>query len=193
MSKRGTIFLKGEYYHLYNRGVNRNPIFMDDRNYEFLLKRIRKYFRRDTLTMIAYCLMPNHYHFLVRQDGDILVSDTIQAIFNSYTKAINKLYLLSGTLFESRFKSIHISETSHLLHLCRYIHLNPVSGEKPLVKSVENWPYSNLPDWIGISDNELVDRQFIKEKFGDSENYLQFLYDFDGKDDYSDNVKYFID
>jgi len=82
---------------------------MDDRNYEFLLKRIRKYFRRDTLTMIAYCLMPNHYHFLVRQDGDILVSDTIQAIFNSYTKAINKLYLLSGTLFESRFKSIHIS------------------------------------------------------------------------------------
>jgi len=77
--------------------------------------------------------------------------------------------------------------------LCRYIHLIPVSGEKPLVKSVENWPYSNLPDWIGISDNELVDRQFIKEKFGDSENYLQFLYDFDGKDDYSDNVKYFID
>lgn len=57
------------------------------------------------ITVIAYCLMPNHYHFLLRQDGETSIADCIQAIFNSYTKAFNKMYHRTGTLFEGRFQA----------------------------------------------------------------------------------------
>lgn len=76
--------------------------------------------------MIAYCLMPNHYHFLVRQEGEYPGGLLPQRIFNGYTKAYNKLYEHSGTLFERRYQVKQVESESHLLHLCRYIHANPI-------------------------------------------------------------------
>ena len=89
--------------------------------------------------------MPNHYHFLLRQTGDYSVSEFMQSIFNAYTKAFNKMYKRTGTLFEGPFKAIEVLKEDHLLHLCRYIHRNPL--EAGLVKNISDWPYSNYTEW----------------------------------------------
>ena len=118
--------ISGGYYHFYNRGNHKILIFREPDNYLFLLRNIKKYISDLNLTLIAYCLMPNHYHFLVRQDGDNPAGLLIQRIFNSYFKAYNKRYQQTGTLFEDNYRVKAITQTSHLLHLCRYIHANPV-------------------------------------------------------------------
>ena len=177
MPVRKLKFEKGCYYHIYNRGVNRQPIFFYNENYSFLLKRIKRYLYRDRQEMIAYCLMPNHYHFLIRQDNDVEISRTIQAIFNSYSKAVNLQIDRSGTLFEGRFKALLIDDETYLLHLCRYIHRNPIDAYPPLIKKLEDWRWSNYPEWAGLRKGNLVDHEFIAEYFQKADGYQQFVYE----------------
>ncbi len=120
MPQKRPIYSPGQYYHFYNRGRSRLSIFLEEGNYLFVLRKIKKYSTELNLTMIAYCLMPNHYHFLVRQNGDRTAGQLPQRVFNSYSKAHNKRYQHSGTLFEGSYHVKHIKEDSHLLHLCRY-------------------------------------------------------------------------
>ena len=121
--------IAGHYYHVYNRGVNRQLIFANDDNYGFLLLRAKSYLRDYALSVIAYCLMPNHYHFLLRPEGDEALSRFIQRLFNSCSQAFNRQQGRSGTLFEGRAKSILVDEERYILHLCRYIHWNPVRAQ----------------------------------------------------------------
>jgi REP element-mobilizing transposase RayT len=109
MARRKIQFAKGNYYHIYNRGCNREDIFRSEENYLFLLRRLKEKINvlrtsevRSTscVTVIAYCLMPNHYHFLLRQETDVPLSELLQALFNSYSKAFNKMYQRNGTLFD---------------------------------------------------------------------------------------------
>jgi len=123
--------------------------------------------------MIAYCLMPNHYHFLLRQDGASAAGLLAQRVFNSYTKAYNRRYEQSGTLFEHRYQAKPIWTHSHLLHLCRYIHINPV--RVGLVADPADWPYSNYLEWIGERNGPLVDRGFVREEFNSGAEYRPFV------------------
>src|SRR6266540_3438773 len=120
------IWQKGMYYHLYNRGARRVTIFREETNYLFTISKIREYSQSNKISVIAYCLMPNHYHLLLRQDGEKPAGNVPQSVFNSYSKAYNLKYSHSGTLFEGRFRAKPVQSTSHLLHLCRYIHANSV-------------------------------------------------------------------
>ena len=120
------VWQRGMYYHIYNRGARQVTIFREETNYLYTISKIKEYSHARSIRVLAYCLMPNHYHFLVRQDGDEPAGDLPQFVFNSYSKAYNKMYLRSGTLFEGRFRAKAIQTSSHLLHLCRYIHGNPV-------------------------------------------------------------------
>ena len=120
--------LAGHYYHVYNRGCNRERIFADDGNYLFLLRRAKAFLADYALSMMAYCLMPNHYHFLLRLEQDGALSRFVQRLFNSYTQAFNKQQGRGGTLFEGRAKSVLVDTDEYVLHLCRYIHLNPVKA-----------------------------------------------------------------
>jgi REP element-mobilizing transposase RayT len=176
MARRNIQFTQGEYYHIYNRGCNRAKIFHSDENYQFLLRKLRKYFISTEVSVIAFCLMPNHYHFLLRQDGDKSVGGMVQTIFNGYSKAFNQRYNRSGTLFEGPFKAILIEKFSHLIHLCRYIHRNPL--DVGLVTNIEKWQYSNYPEWIGLRDDILVDREFIKENYPSSKDYETFVMEY---------------
>lgn len=176
MPLRTTEFAQGEYYHLYNRGAGRQPIFKDAGNYAFVLRRIKEYTRELEIAVIAYCLMPNHYHLLVRQDGEEPAGRLVQLVFNSYTKAYNKHYERTGTLFEGRYKSIHVDRDEYLLYLCRYIHANPVKAQ--IVTRPEEWHYSNYPEWIGIRKGTLVDQDFVREFYPDPDAYAQFVYDY---------------
>ena len=163
----------GQYYHVYNRGVNRQQIFSDKDNYDFLLRRIRQFLLDYELTFIAYCLMPNHYHFLIRVDSDDKLSPFIQRLFNSYTQAYNRQQKRSGTLFESRAKSKLVPEDKYLLHLVRYIHLNPVQAG--LVENPGDWPYSNYLVWAGHRRGKLFDPDLIIDFFSDPAEYEDFV------------------
>ncbi len=179
------------YYHIYNRGARQLTIFREQTNYLFIIDKIQKYRKTNDVAVIAYCLMPNHYHLLLRQDGNDPAGNVPQSVFNSYSKAYNLKYSHSGTLFEGRFRAKAIQTKSHLLHLCRYIHGNPVKDG--LVADPAEWPYSNYLEWIGERKGTLVDREFIENQFDNAEEYKKFLYEYLKSRQLPDDVKKFID
>jgi len=169
-------YLPGHYYHIYNRGAHSASIFHEEDNYLFVLRKMKKYLREFALTIIVYCLMPNHYHFLVRQDGEHPTGLLPQRVFNSYSKAYNKRYDHSGTLFQGPYEVVHVEKEDYLLHLCRYIHANPVKDG--LVTSLEAWPYSNYAEWIGTRSGTLVDNKFVQTYFPTPAAYTAFVVDY---------------
>ena len=173
MARRNILFLPNNYYHIYNRGAHKDNIFRNDADYFFLLKYVKKELEKCAITVIAYCLMDNHYHFLLRQNRVIEISKFMQAVFNVYTKAFNTKYKHSGTLFEGPFKAILVERNEYLLQLCRYIHRNPL--EAGLVVKPEQWHYSNYAEFIGKRNGTLVDNEFVKENFGSPKEYEEFV------------------
>lgn len=121
--------------------------------------------------------MPNHYHFLLRQDGSRTVGEFLQSTLNSYTKSFNVMYNRSGTLFEGPFKAIHVDKLAYLVHLCCYIHRKPL--ESRLVGSLEGWKYSNYLEWVWKRNWGLVDREFIKENFSNPREYERFVLEYE--------------
>jgi len=151
-------------------------IFREPDNYVFALRRLKQYSRTLDLTLIAYCLMPNHYHFLVRQDGRHSAGLLPQRVFNSYSKAYNKRYDHAGTLFEGNYKAALVENETHLLHLCRYIHANPVKDG--LVTDPAEWAYSNYPEWMDLRPGTLFDRGFVRDHFPSPSSYREFVLDY---------------
>jgi putative transposase len=169
-------YLPDQYYHFYNRGAHRVSLFREEDNYLFVLRKIKTYCHSLRLMLIAYCLLPNHYHWLVRQDGEEPAGRLPQLVFNSYGKAYNKRYDHRGTLFEGNYRVKAIERPAYLLHLCRYIHANPVIHG--LADDVAGWPYSNYPEWIGEREGTLVDHQFVRDHFPEADGYRAFVAEF---------------
>ena len=165
--------LAHHYYHVYNRGCNREQIFANDSNYLFLLQRAKSFLPDHSLKVVAYCLMLNHYHFLLHPQEDGILSRFIQRLFNSYTQAFNKQQKRSGTLFEGRAKSVLVDTDEYILHLCRYIHLNPVKAK--LVSHPGDWPYSNYLEWVKKRKGTLVDCEFVNRFFPSLKDYENFV------------------
>lgn len=175
MPRRAGPFVQGCIYHLYNRGVNRAPIFAADDNYAFLLHKLKALAAECEASILAYCLMPNHYHFVTRQDGEFPLSRLMQRLFGGYTQAFNKQQGRSGPLFEGRFHHILVDRDEYVLHLCRYMHLNPVTAG--LVARPEQWPYSNYLEWIDRRPGTLIDRAFVRQYFETPQAYARFVRD----------------
>ncbi|MBN2146163.1 MAG: transposase [Anaerolineales bacterium] len=176
MPQKRPAFFPGGFYHIYNRGSHRASIFREPDNYHFALRRIKKYLIELNLTLIAYCLMPNHFHFLIRQNGDQPAGMLVQRAFNSYSKAYNKRYQHSGTLFEGNYRVKAVVQTTHLLQLCRYIHANPVKDG--LVAKPADWPYSNYQEWVGTRAGTLIDREFVALHFPTPAEYAKFVLEY---------------
>jgi REP element-mobilizing transposase RayT len=134
------------FYHLYNRGNNREPIFFEPENYSFFLQRFVKYFPTDKAEIHAYCLLPNHFHLLVQLLSELDYSSRMQHFGISFSKSINTRYGRVGHLFQGRFKVKHVDSTEYLLHLSRYIHLNPCFAR--LVEKAEDWEFSSYRDYV---------------------------------------------
>jgi putative transposase len=153
MPYRNAEFTQGQYYHVYNRGAGKSKIFYTEDNYRYLLELMRRYLGKYGISVIAYCLMPNHYHFLLLQLTDMPISKFINVLFNAYVQALNLQQSRTGTLFEGRFKHVCVDEWKYLSHLCRYIHRNPVKAG--LVIAPEDWAYSNFREWVGLRNSLL--------------------------------------
>ena len=189
------------YYHLYNRGCDRDLIFFKESHYFLLLRLIKKNHQKFKIRIIAYCLMPNHYHLLIGspviQSSEGLsgknhpnqtdvspklseglknpepVSQFIRNTFNSYVQTVNPDMQRKGTLFESKCKSIWIDKEIYLLQLIRYIHLNPVLA--CLCSQPEDWTYSNCREWLGLRKGTLFSNNFFNTYFTNFEQYRDFL------------------
>ena len=166
-------FEKGCYYHIYNRGAARQSIFREDDDYRMLLLRQKEVAFECEVTFVAYSLLPNHYHWLVRQDGEVKAGQVPTRVFGSYSQRFNSKYKRSGTLFEGRYKAILVNSDEYLRQLCRYIHANPV--RHGIADAPDLWPYSNYLEWIGVRRGTIVDRQFIHAHFRSVENYKAYV------------------
>jgi REP element-mobilizing transposase RayT len=175
MPKRKINFVKDGYYHIYNRGAGRQSIFREERNYIYLLRLLKKVTAESDVTVIAYCLLPNHYHWLLRQDGDTSAGKVPARVFGSYSQAFNSAYERTGTLFEGPYQAIVVDNDAYLLHLCRYIHLNPV--RHGMVDTPQDWPYSNYLEWLGQRPGTMVDKGFVQDHFDTPLAYQVFVSD----------------
>jgi len=177
--RKGTL-RAGQYYHLYNRGNNRQPIFLERENCLYFLRQLRKYLVPAIIDVIAYCLMPNHYHFLVYLRTDNL-SRPMQRFSLSYTKALNKRYERVGSLFQGRFKAVAVDSDEYVLHLSRYIHLNPVLAG--LVARPEDWEFSSYHEYIGVRQGTLPSPGVVLSQFSSPSDYRQFILSYATGDD----------
>ncbi len=173
MASKKMKYENGKYYHVYNRGAHKQKIFLNSENYRFCLQLLHKYSSQYNISILAYCLMPNHYHLLVKQNGLESISKFIQSVFNSYSQSFNKVTGHSGTLFQGRFKGIEVDSEDYAIKLCRYIHCNPV--EAKLVNKPYDWKHSDYHDWIK-SENGIQEKiEYRNKYFGSAEGYEKFV------------------
>ena len=163
-------------YHIYNRGNNRQLIFFDDKNYLFFLKKIKKYIIPNC-ELLAYCLMPNHFHFLIQANDSTvkagkkagiernMFSESIRILLSSFTQAINKQEKRTGSLFtqNTKAKSLNYfpSKIDYGLICFNYIHQNPMQGG--LVDRLEDWPYSSFKEYTGFKVEKLCNHHIAQE------------------------------
>src|SRR3990167_3288821 len=160
MPRRATIFAKGAYYHIYNRGVAKQNIFLIDADRLRFISRIGQYSNKFDIVVIAYCLMPNHFHLIVRQEGEDSVGIFLRHLLVSYAMYFNKKYQRVGPVFQSRFKSKLIPDDTYMLQLVRYIHQNP---REVMDRNVElqNYEWSSYPTYLGFKIGDFVDTEFV--------------------------------
>src|SRR3989344_8526163 len=189
MAYRKTVLATDEIYHIYNRGVEKRPIFLSKRHYTHFLELINyyrfancpikySYFRklahdeRDQILssletdseklvdIIAYCLMPNHFHFLLKQLKNNGVTKFMSKLTNSFSHFFNIKEERVGPLFQGNFESSHISSDEQLIHVARYIHLNPVTSYIIEFNKLEDYLYSSYPQYLkkkaGFCDTKLI-------------------------------------
>jgi putative transposase len=172
--------IEGQYFHLYNRGVNGETIFKERANYYFFLEQF-KYYCGDILDTLAYCLLKNHFHLLVRvnenvevprRDGEgmfrLNASKQLGHLFNSYAQSINKAHNRTGPLFESPFERKLVDNEDYLLAMIYYCHRNPV--HHGFVDDLRDWEFSSYHSIIAGDDN-LVAVAEVMKRFGTIEKF----------------------
>ncbi|MES2970928.1 MAG: transposase [Patescibacteria group bacterium] len=199
MPSRNTIRLDtGEsYYHVYARGASKQPIFLEPKDYTYFLKLFERYLSDKTtiskqgiaypnfkksIQVLAYCLMPNHFHILVYQAEQGGLTALMRGIMTSYSRYFNLKYKRSGSLFENRYKASRIDTQAYLEHISRYIHLNPRSWKTYPYSSLTYYKRGNAPVWLHP--------QRILEMFNSSESYLQFVADYEEHRDMLSEIKH---
>jgi putative transposase len=176
MPYRKDDFRANHYYHVYNRGVDKQAIFFEEDHFSICLRLIFKYLPVCSVELFAWCLMPNHYHFILWTELENGISRFIQVVFNAYVQSLNKRIERRGPLFEGRFKHVLVDEQTYLMQLIRYIHLNPVKAG--LVQKPEEWAFSDYLEWMGKRRIGLLKANLIKDCFGGFREYETFVGDF---------------
>lgn len=185
------IYYENAFYHVYNRGVEKRDIFLNHEDYLFFLHLLktsllppqpsgqgqtlprnrRKKFH-DKIDLMAYCLMPNHYHLLLRQKTISGLTEFTRSVSTSYSMYFNKKYKRVGSLFQSVFKATDIREENYLLWVSRYIHRNP--------PNFQNYPYSSYNDYLGKYktswlNTSLLLKFFESKRKSSEKNYQEFV------------------
>lgn len=202
-SNRKIVLTTNEHYHLFNRGVERRLVFTNRREflraidladfYSFDKPSLKysKYLALNSeqktiflaarnekvVDIIAFCFMGNHFHFLVKQTKDDGISKFMSNFMNSYTKYFNTRYDRVGPLFQGAFKAVHVETDEQLLHLSRYIHLNPVTSFMVKPNDLKNYQWSSYPSYVEVSPLSFVKKYIVMDFFKKPIQYEQFVMD----------------
>jgi putative transposase len=131
------------YYHVYNKSINRELLFRSDENQYFFLRRYNHYLN-GLLSTFSYCLMPNHFHLFIKINRDIpseKVEKGFRNLFISYAKAFNTMYERTGSIFQAKYKAKAIKDDAHFTAVIAYLHLNPVKAN--LCLHPKDWKFSS--------------------------------------------------
>lgn len=219
--------VSGKIYHVFNRGVEKRSIFMDDRdhlrfirgllifndtkpilNFNQKFESIYKFNKdkENLVDILAFCLMPNHFHLLLRQKVDDGISKFISKVSIGYANYFNLKYERVGSLFQGNFKSVLINSESQFIHIPYYIHLNPldlvfpdwrkkgIGKPKQAMEFLDSYRWSSHPDYIGrLSFYSLLEMNPLKEIFISTKNYKKDIYEFIKDFDFSSIKDVLID
>lgn len=203
MAGREEPLVTGEYYHIFNRGVAKLPTFLSEHDYQQAMLGLNYYrfikppiklsrYKRLSLQnkaeclakmnrtgdklvdIIGFVLMPNHFHFLLKQTADNGIARYISLFTNSYTRYFNTRQNRPGPLFQGVFKAVHIESNAQLLHLSRYIHLNPYVSKIVKIPELLTYPWSSLPVYLSGADN-VIEPSIILSQFKISSGYRDFI------------------
>lgn len=206
MPKRKTLLVKDEIYHVFNRGIAKMPIFSSSRNYERLIELIEYYQFSDTplsyshfkqlpvelrdeifqslhrgnnkhVEILSFCLMNNHFHFLIKQITSNGITIWMSNIQNAYARYFNKTQNRMGPLFQPMFKAVRIETDEQLLHVSRYIHLNPSTGYLVTTEDLPNYAWSSLSSYIGDSQYSFINTNIILGLIPKKTTYRDFVFD----------------
>ncbi|MCI4443588.1 MAG: transposase [Lentimicrobium sp.] len=180
------------FYHIYNRGNNKEDLFLELENYFHFLKLIKTHLA-EIADIYAYCLLKNHFHLVLKIKSttelpekyhhENRLSQPFSNLFNAYTKAINKRYEREGSLFRVRFKRERITDVNYLRNVIVYVHLNPVKHS--FTKDYNTYLHSSFQSLIS-SKETLLKREEVFELFGDSKNFVSLHQDAFLKGEYED-------
>ena len=194
MPYRITPFVNGEFYHLYNRGLEKNDIFTQRSDYSLFIDTFSYYqiqnpkprfsnYRQSKVfpvdptkkivDIICYCLMPNHFHLLVKQLKDGGITEFMRRFILSYIKYRNLKYKHQGPLLNGSFRAVRMETDEQFIHVSRYIHLNPLVSL--LVKNLNLYPWSSYRTYIGLEDNQTVAKEEILSFFKSPQDYQKFV------------------
>lgn len=194
MPHRNTIrhFTENGIYHVYNRGVEKRDIFMDEQDYAVFLHLLKYYLSPvganevhplltfqnfavvrprplanigEEIKLLAFCLMPNHFHLLTKQSAIDGVTKLLRRVATTYSMYFNKRYKRVGYLFQGKYKAALVETDSYLLHLSRYIHLNPLELTGT---DLVNYPYSSYPYFLGLKHAKWLEPEIILSCFDTS-------------------------
>ena len=197
MPARKVILATGETYHIFNRSIRQTPLFTNKKEFKIFLKATRYYlqrkppvkfcfyrlqpntykldFSKPLVKLINYCLMPDHFHFCLTQLVEDGIRKFIHRLATSYSHYFNIKYKQKGPVFESKFKAVRVESQEQLIHLSRYIHLNPVTSF--LVEDPEDYEFSSYKIYLGKETSDFVDSSLVMGDFRLTENYKQFVLD----------------
>lgn len=211
---RKVIFANDQIYHVLNRGIEHRPIFTSEREYarakqtldfyrfenpplklsraltlrtdekELFFRDLRN--RKKIIEIISYCFMPNHFHFLLKQKLEDGISQCLSNFSNSYVRYFNTKHGRSGPLFQGPFKAVRMEADEQLIHVSRYIHLNPVVSYLVKRKELDVYPWSSLPEFLGIRNEGISNKEIILGHFSSAEQYRKFVHD---QIDYARNLE----
>ena len=203
---RKVFLANGEVYHVFNRSIERKPVFISKKEYfralttvdfyrfanpplklskALILEREKRieFFRQlkdrgqQLVEILSYCLIPNHFHFLLRQQLNNGISRFLSNFANSYTRYFNTKYQRTGALFQGIFKAVRIENDEQLVHVSRYIHLNPVVSFLVDEGNLEGYLWSSLPEFLDIEKRELCSTGAILSFFSSKNKYREFVHD----------------
>ncbi len=182
-------YVKDGFYHIYNRGVEKRTVFESVQDYKVFLKYLSEYLSPvedkknkrksftlqgltfqglphqpknyfDKIELVAFCLMPNHFHLLIKQLDEYSMKNFMNSLTTRYTMYFNKKYDRVGSLFQGVYKAVLVNNNDYLIHLSRYIHLNPYELTKDLASA-----YSSYADYLEIRRTHWLKPNFILDQF----------------------------
>lgn len=164
------VLTEDSFFHIYNCGNNKENIFIENENYDYFLRLIKIHIS-EVSEVLAYCLLKNHFHLVIKTDENIeskKISQSFSNFFNAYSKSINKKYERTGSLFQDRFKRVKIDNDEYIKNCITYIHLNPI--HHGFVDDFRDYKHSSYKSYFSEKNTSLY-REYVINLFGGLSNF----------------------